>query len=200
MAYVRKPFAHAVRELNGEIRRKLKDGAHNRLYFKRDDLRYVYNKYRGACSKCGLNVRAAGTSASSAHFILRVPIEAGGKLDKDNLLTVCTFCRRSRKPKRTLDGGERVFGYNSFADLVEQLTRAVVEDSDEKVCYFKKQLNQCITDFVQTLFYNPVGTLDCEPVERYEGENTVADLVADIASAFKEINLTRNYTILKQKT
>ena len=198
MAGVSKAFGFSLRAINGEIKRKLKDGAHNRKYFNKDDLRYAYDKFNGACAKCGFNLTAAGGHRFSADFMLRVPIDAGGTISRDNLLLVCKTCKKEKRPKRVHKTEEHVFNFNTLADHVEQLTHAIVDEQDDLVPFFKKQLNDCLSDFVQTLYYRPIGG-KCEPVEfRYEGENTVADLVADLAAAFKEINTTKEYTTLRR--
>jgi hypothetical protein len=81
--------------------------------------------------------------------------------------------------------------------MIAHLTSAVVDEDEARVIFFKRQVNETINEFVQTLYYNPIKG-ECEPVERYDGENTVADLVAELVVAFKEINKTKEYTTLRR--
>jgi molybdopterin converting factor small subunit len=176
--------------------RKLK-GSRNRKYFTKDDLRHTYDKFNGACAKCGMALMAAGSHKFSADFMLRIPLAVGGKIERENLLVVCKSCKKDKKYKRIYPE-DKIEGYNTLADLVAQLTQAVVEEHDEKVLYFRHCVNVAVTNFVQSLQYKPIEGECPETVERYETENTVADIIEELASAFKEIKETKQHVTLRR--
>lgn len=192
------PFAPAQRALNHELSRKMKLRA-NRKLFNKYDLRYAYDKFNGSCSVCGLNLQAKssqhGNNTRSAQFMLRTPLENNGKLSKDNLLLVC---KRHKENKRfTSYPKTRTFGFNTFADIIAQLVAAVVDEDDRRIDSFKKHVNVMLDEFIQTLRHD-MDLDEVEPLERYEFENTVPDLIVEIATAFKEIKKTKQYTVLRR--
>ena len=188
-------FSHAIKAINGEVLRKLKIyRKKGRRYFSKDDLRYAYDRFKGSCAKCGMQLAAAGGHQGSADFTLRVSLDAGGAITRNNLLPVCKTCKKEKRPKRIAYPTDRVFDFNTIGDVIAHLTSAVIDKDEERITYFKRQVNETVNEFVQTLYYKPVAG-KCEPVERYEGENTMADQIADLA---REINLTKEYTILRR--
>ena len=136
---IRNPFGPAQRSLNSELSRNMKLRA-NRKLFNKNDLRYVYDKFNGACAVCGLNLQAKssqhGNNSRSAQFKLRIPLENNGKLSQDNLLLVCKR-HKDNKPFTSYPKS-REFGFNTFADMLAQLVAAVVDEDDGRILSFKK--------------------------------------------------------------
>lgn len=191
-------FKQALRAINGEIQRKIKVAKITRKNgFTKDDLRFAFVKFKGCCSKCGVGLLASGNNSRSARFALRAPIDAGGRVHRDNLIPVCVTCKKEKVPKRILNPEDRILDFNSLGDLIAHLSKAVVEEDEKRIIFFKRQVNEAITMFIQTLYYMPIVD-KIEPVERIEENNSISDLIADLTRAFKEINLTKEYTILKK--
>jgi len=195
MAATINPFEGAMKEVNKEIEKR----GGNRRRYTRYDCRAIYDKYNGHCSKCGISLHTKSYAQESARFMFRVPLKNGGLVNRDNLLLVCRHCKENKTPKKTpLE--ERVFGFDSFADLIAQLAGAVVENDLEKIKFFKYEVNKCVAEFVQTLYHKPIGSN--VPVERFEGEDTISDLVVDmtakIAEVFKGIQATHKYEPLRR--
>jgi len=193
------PFADAMKEINRDIDNALKKRGGARHYYTRYDCRAIYDKWNGHCSKCGLALQSKSNFQNSAYFTFRVPLDLGGKMDRDNLLLVCFSCKTLKiRPKVPME--DRVVGFDSFADLIVQLTASVVEKDESKIKWFKHEVNRALGEIVQTLYHDPIG--DVEPVERYENDNSVSDLVADIAedlsAAFREISGVKQYVVLRR--
>lgn len=189
-----KIFSDALRTINTELCKQIKDG--RRKYFHKKDLEYAYDSHKGYCAFCAKSLRTRGRGPGGVSFMLRVPLKAGGKVDKDNLLPVCTRCKEDQTPKKM--PGMRVSDYNTIPDLIVHLFKAVDENDATKITYFKRAINGALTELAQTLHYTPLGGAP-EAVERVEGVNSASDLIAELAKVFQEIRETKQYKPTKER-
>lgn len=196
-----KPFHSQLVAINKHVSaRKLKG---NIRYFELSDLRNVYDTYRGHCCYCGLDLVSESQKFNTAYFMFRIPLEISGAVDTENIVLVCPKCRGNRKPRRPPE--RPIFGYNAFSDIIVHLVQAVVEKNKEKVKYFKAQLDYGLQDYVQTLYYKPLG-LPLRPSEnmcqRQLDEipafpDSVAVLVEHIAELLDKSHTIKEYGIVR---
>lgn len=210
-------FQAALREINGEIAARVKKG--NQRYITKDDCRAVFDKYRGRCSCCGYPVVPQGTKENSVHFMLYIPHQAGGRAERENLVPVCTRCRKRHGPA-VQRPRERIPNVNTIGDLVDRLivevhklawfenkkreehakpepnVQQIAEwdnlsrDCCELRSILKKELNAAVSEFVTTLAYAPSQEARTfRPPKVVEDENTVADIVSDMAMESAEHTL-----------
>lgn len=188
------------------------------------DLRAAYNRTKGRCSFCGIPLLVAGSEAHMPHFMFLRPIKLGGKVEQDNLLVVCFDCKGQHHESRRDQPRELLYDFNTIPDLIQRLVEETIElskCSDEYIRLYqdsvkriKRQLNYAIHNFVHTLAYNPrADAIDIKVERRIEEQNTAADLIAKIAQAkeeveltplrlqlinlLKEINLTKRYAVVR---
>lgn len=176
-----KPFQRQSININRHVSARKLRGEVN--YFTALELRNKYDEYRGYCSYCGLALVSDGQRLNTAHFIFRIPLEVGGSVHYENILPVCWRCSRERKPKRPPE--RPIFEFNAFSDLIVQLVTSVVSNDQDRTQFFKIQLEHSFSDFIDSLFYKPVG-LPPKEVNRFEGENSISDVVEGLT---KEIQM-----------
>lgn len=192
-----RPFADALKSLNSEVSSLLVRG--RKSYIKREDLISIFQKQKGRCNVCGLELQGKGRHQLSANFCFRVPIKLGGSITPSNLILVCPLHKKefSKINSELLD---RTFGYNAFSDLIVQLVNATLEKDDSKVLYFKVCVDNALTEFVNTLRYNPISKPS--ELESISLNKNISSLVEDITkvleSKFKEINLTKEYKVIRE--
>ena len=201
-----KPFSESLAELNREVSKVQKKGFKG--YFTRYDLEFVYQKWKGKCAICGISLKDKGRERVSAHFTLYVPFRQGGKTERENLIPTCNDCLVDYSPGKRAK--TTVEGYNTLADLIVDLTKAVVEGKPEEALrVIKTDLNVSMSEFVKSLNYLPnPSVLRREKPLIIENENTIADLVVKTAKGeetkekvqetLDTISATRKYVILKE--
>lgn len=191
------PFADALKSVNNQARNYLQQG--KRVYFRRDDMIELFQKFKGQCAVCGLILISMGRSPRTAHFVFKLPPKLGGKIHKDNLILVC--------PKHEKDLShvgyelvDRVFGYNAFSDLIVQLVQATIEKDSQKIQYFKFCVDNAMSDFIGSLRY--VAT--CKPNNidiSYDNDTSISEAVKDITDRLvhklKEISVNKSYITLR---
>ena len=104
----------ALSQINREVSNAQKKGLKG--YFNKADVYLVYHRHKGKCAFCGGQLADRGRSASSARFMLYVPIRNGGKAEVENLVLTCAACKRDYTSYPRSKG--RVEGYNSLADII----------------------------------------------------------------------------------
>lgn len=192
-----KPFVAQARILNRKISALKLKGL--KEYIHCNDLVAVHNRQNGVCSYCGLPITNKEYSMSYSHFRFRIPIELDGEISSDNLVALCFRCYKHRSPKRPPN--YPVFGYSAFSDLVVQLVQAVIEKDEDKITYFKAQLDSSLSDFIGTLFYKPLGTPKqlniVEPYNRVPISESIVKITDEIEKVLKDCNYTKEYKVLR---
>lgn len=195
-----------------------------KIYFAASDLMWVWNQAQGHCMYCGKMLQVKGSTELRPEFMVWRPLRQGGSVKKENLIVVCPGCKVNHASVFRDRPRERIYDFNTIPDLI---CRLVNEQNDlnscedeyirlyqENIKRIKRELNFAITEFVQTLAYNPRS--DCVDIElerRVEEQNTAADIIARISEAkeqtdlvplraqlvqiLKEINNTRKYNIMR---
>jgi len=201
-----KPFSESLAELNREVAKIQKKGF--KKYFTRYDLEFIYQQWKGKCAICGISLKDKGRDKVSAHFTLYVPFRQGGKAERDNLIPVCVNCLSDYSPG--LRAKTAVEGYNTLAELIVDLTKAVVEGkTEDEIRVIKTDLNISMSEFVKSLNYLPNLSVRKRPKPLIiENKNTIADLVVQTANGedLKEevqkvldtISTARKYVILRE--
>lgn len=196
-----KAFTGALREINTEIAKLKRQGV--RSYLSKTDARLIYDRHKGRCAYCGLELIVRGRRENSSHFMFHIPIKAKGKVTRENCILVCRRCKYEQSPPPR-GPMARIEGYNSIPDIIQQLVDAVVQKRYDAVTALKQELNSAISEFVLRLQYSPIAAK--KPCPIVEGINSVADLVEqaveeDVTDKLDEvlgtINTTRQYRVLR---
>ena len=196
-----KPFHHQLVAINKHVSaRKLKG---NIKYFLLSDLKNVYDSYKGHCCYCGLDLVSESQKFNTAYFMFRIPLEINGAVDTENIVLVCPKCRKFRTPRKPPE--RPIFGYNAFSDIIALLVQAVVEKDKEKVKYFKAQIEYGLQDYIQTLYYKPLGLpirSDENMCQRQLDEipaffDSVSDSIENIAKLLDEAHKVKEYKVIR---
>lgn len=234
-----KMFTIGLREINAELALKVKDSLRN-YYFDKRDCREAFDKTKGHCAFCGVALKAVGDAGKTARFMLYYPLETCGKIERSNLVAVCLRCKRNPVPKPRKQG-TRIPNVDTFADLVDRLAVEIhklawfenkkreeqgKDDPDvelvakwdnlsrdccEMRSILKRELNDCVGEFVRTLRYSVKSEARTfRPPKVVEGDNTVADEIdkifgqtvrdlAGLKDALEGIRLSHTYNIVKKR-
>ena len=177
-----KPFASELKALNRQVQKVLLEG--EKSYFILNDLRNAYDDYEGRCSYCGLALVSTRYLIQTAHFAFHIPLEIGGAVSPKNLVPVCVRCRDKRRPRRPAEMA--VFGYNAFSDLITQLAAAVYTQDQERISYFKVQIDHALGDYINTLYYKPHGLPEKTEV-RIEGMSCLSDKITSLCKEIVDV-------------
>lgn len=207
----------ALREINAEVAAKVKKG--NQKYFTKYEAREAFERHHGACAYCGYTLIPRGTKANSVHFMMYIPKQMGGKAEVDNLIPVCNRCKAKHSPvkRRPIERIPNVNTVADIIDrlIVEVHKLAWFEnkkreehakenpdvhkiaewdnlsrDCCELRSILKRELNVAVGEFVSTLVYAPSQEARTfSPPKVVEDDNTVADIVSDMAMESAEHTL-----------
>ena len=192
-------FVIAMREINREVSDIRLQG--RKHYYNLHDARWIWGKYNGRCADCGTVLIPFGNANNSVRFTHRVPLKAGGRPNRENLMPVCSNCQETRLRVHVLPQ-LRVVDYNTFADLIVHLVSAVVMQDEPRIVFFKRVLDLTLAQFVQELHAIPIGLDENIAAEPIEGESTVSEYVKDIAvklaRIFEEIGYSKQYRVIRR--
>lgn len=170
-----KAFTEALRDINRFLTRRLLAG--HRKYFDKLDARAVYDKYKGKCAYCGLPLVCHGKKTDSLRFMLHRPLQAGGKVERSNLIPVCLMCQQDHGPPPKVQS-RRIEGFNTIPDIIQRLVYACMAEDEETIPLLKRELNNALADLTVTLQYVVSPDQAGESYEPLvEGSNTVADII-----------------------
>jgi len=195
---IHRPFTVQCGNLNNYISSLRRNGT--RTYISVDELKQVYDRYGGVCGYCGLELTSISRRVNTCKFQFKIPLEAEGSLDLENLFPVCPTCKREKVPKRPV--AYPIFDYNAFSDIMVQLVRAVIEKDQEKIQYFKYQLDSSLSEYIGILFYRPVGTpkkigIPPEGKKMHMSELAIS-LTNEIQRILKEITYEKEYRPVRE--
>lgn len=143
-----------------------------------------------------------GNDSISVRFVHRIPLKRGGRIDRGNVLAICTRCRLTRRDPAP-PSEMRVINYNAMSDLVVQLVWATLSHDERRVSYFKWELDRAVSEFVAQLHYIPVGLEERPFQEAIEGDSTVGQYVHDItkklALLLEEVGSSKQYAVTRRR-
>lgn len=222
----KRPFQHAMRFMNGELRRghKGKSGVPPKV--KIVTLKAVFQRDRGRCRICGIPILAtAERIITRPHFGYFIPIKNGGNTKPDNLLTLCPDCKNFRRPLQRKV--QRMASGGTIADLIEKLAQqvqklALLESKkyEEHVSQkpdakkiaeldrlhlecktlktqLKQELDDSLAEMVDISYYRPVTEKDMEIPKFILSKNTIAEKVEEIVETTSKPAMHDNATIVK---
>jgi hypothetical protein len=114
-----KLFTNAQKEFNGEVSRKLKKG--NKTFIDKLDCIAIFREWHGRCAWCGLPLNVRGGKVNAVHFMMLIPLDAGGRIERDNIVTSCYADKYERHRTIPRYGFDRIYNFNTLPDLIEQL-------------------------------------------------------------------------------
>lgn len=208
-------FNSQVKELNALI---LKERAFTtrKNFVTKDDLRASFDSTKGRCRYCSIKVVVSGDLKYEVHFMFFIPLKNGGEVHRNNIIPVCINCKKDKGRASYNQALERLYDYNTIPDLIQRLVveilRKEVEDSSfyrDSVDRLKRELNNAITEFVNTLSYAPrIPPPDHKSIEN---SSTIADFVEQlvddpksvevlegIEDALKDIMISKRYRIMPE--
>lgn len=206
---MKKPFQHAMRVMNAELRlgHRGKSGVAPKV--KMTTLKAVFQRDRGRCRICGIPVLAtAEFTITRPHFTFFIPIKNGGNTKPDNILTLCPDCKLFRRPlhrkiQRMASGGtiadlieklaqqvqklalleakkyEEHVSQNPDVNKIAELDRLHLECKTLKVS-LKQELDDSLAEMVDISYYRPVTEKDMEIPKFILSKNTIAEKVEEI--------------------
>lgn len=223
---MKKPFQHAMRVMNSELRlgHKGKSGVAPKV--KMSTLKAVFQRDRGRCRICGIPVLAtAEFTVTRPHFTFFIPIKNGGNTKPDNILTHCPDCKLFRRPlQRKI---QRMASGGTIADLIENLAQqvqklALLESKkyEEHVSQnpdvnkiaeldrlhlecktlktqLKQELDDSLAEMVDISYYRPITEKDMEIPKFILSKNTIAEKIEEICEATTNPKTSINYDVVK---
>ncbi len=222
----KRPFQHAMRVMNGELRRGHKGKSGVAPKVKMATLKAVFQRDRGRCRICGIPILStAELSITRPHFSFFIPIKNGGNTKPDNLLTLCPDCKHFRRPlQRKI---QRMASGGTIADLIEKLAQQVQKLSlleskkyEEHVSQnpdakkiaeldklhiackiikvsLKQELDDSLAEMVDISYYRPVTEKDMEIPKFVLSKNTIAEKVEKIVETASNPTKTNSANIAK---
>lgn len=195
---IKRAFSSQTKAINTHIAKHQLKGAYN--YFTIQDIRDVYDTFKGSCVYCGAELVSKTTVRKDmAHFSFRIPLKAGGSICKENMVLLCYKCKFLRVPKRPI--ARPVFGFDAFSDLIVQLVQSVQEKNKEKVQYFQVKVDQALADYIDTLFYSPLGTakqLNLEDKRCIPVSDIVVGLSKELEKTMKLAMFQKRYQVERE--
>lgn len=200
-----KLFTNAQKEFNGELSRKLKQGS--KTFIDKLDCIAIFREWHGRCAWCGLPLNVRGDKVNAVHFMLLVPTSAGGKIERDNIITSCYADKYERHRPLPKYGFDRIYDFNTLPDLIEQVViktsererlaalkggepdaaargelDVAHEAADRAVTLLKRQIDNAVAEFVYTLHYKPITDHPIPHPVPVEAESTIGYAVAEMAA------------------
>ena len=195
---IQQRFIKSLKHINMEISKLKLQGV--RKYYNKYDAQAIWEKQEGYCYYCGypLVLGGKGFGTPNLEFANRVPIKLGGPITRENLIALCTRCKRN-KSKTRIPSNLRLIGYNAFSDLIVQLVQAVHIKDEERIRYFKQAVDFTLKDIIDSAYYQFEGKKHSNTLP----ENSVSDIIKKISEELsKEISIaieTRSYNASRQE-